>query len=104
MTKPQKGDRRQSEVKGRCIEAPALVVLCEDDACRDEAETLAAHLDASLVDKPEPGALHLRVTGEGLVLARDGMELRPDFAELLPRVKQGALQREMLVKAARQGR
>lgn len=101
MTKPQKGDRRQSEVKGRCIEAPALVVLCEDDACRDEAEALAAHLDASLVDKPEPGALHLRVTGEGLVLARDGMELRPDFAELLPRVKQGALQREMLVKAAR---
>ena len=32
---------------------------------------------------------------------RDGMELRPDFAEMLPRIKQGALQREMLVKAAR---
>ena len=42
-----------------------------------------------------------RSTGEGLALARDGMELRPDFAELLPRIKQGVIQREMLVKAAR---
>ena len=54
-----------------------------------QAEALAAHLDASLVDQARAGALHLKVTGEGLVLARDGMELRPDFAELLPRVKQG---------------
>lgn len=80
---------------------PAIMVVCGNDARRAEAEALAGRLAAPLVDKPESGTLHLRVTGEGLALARDGMELRPDFAEMLPRIKQGALQREMLVKAAR---
>lgn len=83
------------------MEAPAIAVLCENDARRAEAEALAAHLGAPLVAAPEPGALHLKVTREGLVLARDGMELRPDFADMLPRIKQGVLQRELLVKAAR---
>lgn len=81
--------------------APAIMVACGNDARRAEADALAARLGAPLVDRAESGTLHLRVTGEGLALARDGMELRPDFAELLPRIKQGVIQREMLVKAAR---
>lgn len=84
-----------------CMAAPAIMVACGNDARRAEADALAARLGAPLVDRAESGTLHLRVTGEGLALARDGMELRPDFAELLPRIKQGVIQREMLVKAAR---
>lgn len=51
--------------------------------------------------EPEPGRLYLKVTAGGLSLLRDGMELLPDFAEMAPRIRQGALQRELLVKAAR---
>ena len=45
--------------------------------------------------------LGLRQTGCGLTLSDGALELRADFAHLLPRVKQGALQRELLVRAAR---
>lgn len=45
--------------------------------------------------------LELVQKAEGLTLAGDGMELRADFCEMLPRIRQGALQRELLVKAAK---
>ena len=38
---------------------------------------------------------------EGLTLTDGAMELRADFARMLPRLKQGRLQQELLVKAAR---
>ncbi len=47
------------------------------------------------------GALTLRLDGEGLTLVSDGNELRGDFARLLPRIKQGKLGAELLVKAAK---
>lgn len=89
-----------------CMDAPAITVVCGDDALRSEADALAAHLGAPLAgcsaDPASPaGRLCLKVSRAGLALARDGMELMPDFAEMLPRIKPGALQREMLVKAAR---
>lgn len=37
----------------------------------------------------------------GLALVGDGMELRGDFSHMLPRLRQGRLQQELLVKAAR---
>ena len=37
----------------------------------------------------------------GLALVGDGMELRGDFSRMLPRLRQGRLQQELLVKAAR---
>ena len=37
---------------------------------------------------------------QGLGLAADGMSLRGDFARLLPRLKPGRLQRELLVRAS----
>lgn len=45
--------------------------------------------------------LELRQTELGLTLTDGVLELRADFAHLLLRIKQGALQREMLVKAAK---
>ena len=45
--------------------------------------------------------LELTRMPEGLTLTDGAMELRADFARMLPRLKQGRLQRELLVKAAR---
>ncbi len=56
-----------------------------------------AALQASL----DAAGLELLRKEEGLTLVGDGMELRADFAELLPRVKPGRLQAELLVKAAK---
>lgn len=38
---------------------------------------------------------------EGLTLTDGAMELRADFVRMLPRLRQGRLQQELLVKAAR---
>ena len=45
--------------------------------------------------------LQLERTPEGLALSDGTMTVRGDFARMTPRIRQGALQREMLVKAAR---
>ena len=45
--------------------------------------------------------LELVRTSEGLTLTDGTMELRADFSRMLPRLKQGRLQQELLVKAAR---
>ena len=45
--------------------------------------------------------LELTGTSEGLTLTDGTMELRADFTRMLPRLKQGRLQQELLVKAAR---
>ena len=45
--------------------------------------------------------LELTRMPEGLTLTDGTMELRADFARILPRLKQGRLQQELLVKAAR---
>ena len=45
--------------------------------------------------------LELIGKSEGLTLTDGTMELRADFARMLPRLKQGRLQQELLVKAAR---
>ena len=48
-------------------------------------------------------AAGLELTGksEGLTLTDGTMELRADFTRMLPRLKQGRLQQELLIKAAR---
>ena len=45
--------------------------------------------------------LSLRETPEGLTLCGNGLELRGDFTRMMPRLRQGNLQREFLVKASR---
>ena len=49
----------------------------------------------------ELAGLDLRQTERGLTLTDGSLELCADFSHLLPRIKQGAVQRELLVKAAR---
>lgn len=49
----------------------------------------------------QAAGLELVRTSEGLTLTDGTMELRADFARMLPRLKQGRLQQELLVKAAR---
>ena len=48
-----------------------------------------------------PEGLTLARTEQGLTLAGEGMELRGDFTQLLPRLRQDRLARELLVRAAR---
>lgn len=48
-----------------------------------------------------PRSVELRETDAGLTLVGDNMELRCDFEEMLPRIKPGRLQQELLVKAAK---
>lgn len=49
----------------------------------------------------QAAGLELTRTPEGLALTDGTMELRADFTHMLPRLKQGRLQQELLVKAAR---
>lgn len=81
----------------------AVVVAYADVRFREDAELLAAHVGAPVAGAAEVEAsqLALRVGAGGLSLTRDGMALAGDFTRMLPRLKQGALQRELLVKAAR---
>ena len=48
-----------------------------------------------------PQGLELRHDEQGLTLVGDGLELRGDFARMLPRLRQPNLSRELLVRAAR---
>ena len=48
-----------------------------------------------------PEGLELREDERGVALVGDGMELRGDFARLLPRLRRDRVSRELLVRAAR---
>ena len=82
---------------------PELVVSYTTPALSEAAQRLAMRLGVPALpaDEVAINQLSLRIGEDGLALSCDGMELMPDFAEMKPRLKQGALQRELLVKAAR---
>lgn len=52
-------------------------------------------------EKACAAGLQLVQTPEGLALTDGAMQLIADFTHMIPRLKQGALQRELLVRAAR---
>lgn len=54
-----------------------------------------------VVDPDAEHPLILHRTEQGLVLEKEKMSLRCDFLEMLPRIKPGKLQTELLVKAAK---
>ena len=56
-------------------------------------------MTGNLTDSESPVELHR--DDRGLALFGNGMELRGDFSRMLPRLRQGRLQQELLVKAAR---
>ena len=55
----------------------------------------------NVTDIPLPQGLELVRDEQGLALVRDGMVLRGDFAQMLPRLRPDRLGRELLVRAAR---
>lgn len=80
-----------------------MKLVLADGGDRERVLHLAGELEAEIVGAGtvDPSELLLALDAQGLALVRDGMEVRGDFSKMLPRVKQGALQRELLVKAAR---
>ena len=69
-----------------------MALVCDSLMSTDEERARNAACDAGL---------SLVRDERGLALAGDGMELRADFAPLLPRVRPDRLQAELLVRAAR---
>lgn len=80
-------------------------IVIELAAGGDEAaaSALAERMGAPVVAGGDvaPEALAVRFDAEGTALARGGMMLRPDLSAMLPRIRQGRLGRELLVRAAR---
>lgn len=69
-----------------------------DAAC---ASGVGSRADGEASREDAGASVRLRQDERGLALVGNGMELRGDFSALLPRIKQGRLSRELLVKAAR---
>lgn len=70
-------------------------------ALAERIDGVAHIVGNEVVCDTDGGQLVLHLDGQGLALKRQGMELRGDFSRMMPRVRQGALQRELLVRAAR---
>lgn len=49
----------------------------------------------------DDGAPELKETAQGLTLVGNGLELRADFIQMMPRLRAGRLSQELLIKAAR---
>jgi 16S rRNA (guanine1516-N2)-methyltransferase len=67
---------------------------------QEQGRALAEHLHVPMTEEPT-GPLYVRLDEQGLTLVGGKLELRGDFTGLIPRLKQGNLQGEMLVKAAK---
>ena len=78
-----------ARLKARCAEAGLEL--------REEPEGAEGQEGLSICGT----GLVLRETPEGLTLCGNGLELRGDFTRMMPRLRQGNLQREFLVKASR---
>ena len=84
--------------------AASLIVFAQDDADREAAELLAKRLNTAMTrDKreAEQADLMLRMDSDGLALVGGTLVLRGDFTRMMPRLKTGNLQRELLIKAAK---
>ena len=75
-----------------------------NDADTEKAQALAAHLGSRVLHSREEAAqrsVWLKLDDGGLALTDGKLELTGNFTDLLPRLKQGRLQTELLVKAAK---
>ena len=80
------------------------VVLAGSEAHSERAEALARQLGLRLVsDAQEAGSAGLTLIcgDDGLSLTGGGQTLRDDFTHMLPRLRPGNLQGELIVRAAR---
>lgn len=81
-----------------------LVLYADSSVSLEVAKNLAEKLDIPLVSDHQILSnleLFLALDQEGLSLNQKGMKMRGDFSAMLPRLKQGKLQGEMLVKASK---
>ena len=93
--------QKDAETTGRTAR---LVVLAENDVDWNAAQLLADHLQVEAVcggQKAEGADLVLRMDEDGLALVGGELVLRGDFTRMLPRLRIGNLQRELLVRAAK---
>lgn len=83
---------------------PHLLVFSETEAGYEEALRLAERLHAPITREKsaaEQAELVLRLDADGLALTNGRLTLRGDFTHMLPRLRTGNLQRELLVRAAK---
>ena len=66
----------------------------------DAKSISAATKSISATTKNADSVLYLHLTSQGLQLEYEDMILRCDFEDMLPRIKPGKIQTELLVKAA----
>lgn len=84
--------------------APVACVYVDGQGHEAEARALAGRLGVPVREgSPEPGSVDLALAwdGRGLSLVGDGMSLRCDLAQSLPRLRGDRLGHELLVRAAR---
>lgn len=82
----------------------SLIVFAESSADIDGAALLAKRLNVGMTqDKSdaEQADLMLRLDADGLSLVGGELVLRGDFTRMLPRLRPGNLQRELLVRASK---
>lgn len=89
----------------RAVGVPEGLVVCvAEGADEEKARMLAQSLGVELLCDErgrERQGLALRLDDKGLALVDGALALRADLTALLPRLKPGCLQRELLVRAAR---
>ena len=73
----------------------------ESDSNLDMYPISAAAKNISATTKNTDSTLYLHLTSQGLQLEYEDMILRCDFEDMLPRIKPGKIQTELLVKAAK---
>ncbi|MGN1360672.1 MAG: class I SAM-dependent methyltransferase [Eggerthellaceae bacterium] len=86
------------------LRAADLTVVEADPSCADGAAALAERLGAACAAEPpspQEAPLYLSLGSNGLALVGGKMELHGDFCRMLPRIRPGKLQQELLVKAAK---
>lgn len=71
-----------------------------EEGYKEKAILLSGKIGADYIEEnADDEKLVLKVSEAGLSLCKDKMELRADLCEMLPRLKQSNLEKEMLVKA-----
>lgn len=81
-----------------------VTVFAKREQDLDRASYLAEHLGVQVARNKHEASqapLTLHVDENGLSLVGDGMTLRADFSTMLPRLRPGKLQNELLVRAAK---
>lgn len=78
-----------------------LILFADESADIQRASAIAEKLNIEMKNTPDGHNLFLHLSEDGLSLEDGTLSMMGDFTSMLPRLKQGRLQSEMLVKAAK---